>query len=122
MKSSLLPLPSVLSCGTSIRGSLTFFRATNSFSAVALSATSSSYLETKDTKFSDWNVNRLGFEEAKKERMKAQTDTFQELDHLEVVKESKNVRLEGTLSILFLLGLNSTHATHCFSCFRDPHS
>lgn len=48
-ESSLLPLPLVLSCGMSILGSLTFFRATNSFSAVALSATSSSYLGTKST-------------------------------------------------------------------------
>lgn len=40
--------------------SLTFFRATNSFSAVARSATSSSYLGTDDT--------MLRFEERKKEK------------------------------------------------------
>lgn len=53
--------------------SLTFFRATNSFSAVARSATSSSYLGTEDT--------RLRIEEGeKRDRLKAQMIIFQDLD------------------------------------------
>lgn len=48
-----------VSLGSRMTESLTFFRATNSFSAVALSATSSSYLGTEDT--------RHRFEEGEKE-------------------------------------------------------
>lgn len=49
VQSFLQPPPSVQMWRMSPLGPLTFFRATNSFSAVALSATSSSYLRTQNT-------------------------------------------------------------------------
>ena len=54
-------------------GALTFFRATNSFSAVALRATSSSYLGTKRAQVSVASFNRLGFEEKQREGRLRQT-------------------------------------------------